>query len=597
VSAVNSTASAAHDPALPEGLLKHVSAESVAQKHSVPVSDVVSKAAAEGAKAVLGVMREHASDAEFQWWCCDALASLCAGNEENRAAVYVAGGVIQILAAMKVFGWDENVQDKANWALANMAASYADYVGKQGGVEAVVAGMRACSDSYQVQVSGARALQNLVGGSEANKVRAAQCGAEQQLLDTLERNPEDGQLQWRGQQLLVRLGSLTEKDMQRHMQNAEVARGSPWSRIRAEVFAGHAKRISAGQVPGLYGASAKVAAKAKEGLGPVLAFMRERKGYRDIETWCCDAISTMCGGNEELRKTAFEHGAVELIFGAMAHGTWEEELVLKSFWALLALAPSYPVEIGTGDNMSVIIAALYANKTAHQVQVAGIKLISLLTTEGESEERGEGGGHDFPPHTHRLSSPPPPPFFSPLSFPIPPRSLRCQPQGGPRRQRRPHHQGHHRGAHRGRDPAVPRRQPPRAPRARLHARHAQAGHDPLVLDARGGDGEPVQDERAVARHVRELLGPRDGPGRRHLPRGRGGVARGHQGGRRDGRGGGRRRARARRGGDEAAAWDGRERVRRVLDAEVVQRRLDPPNLSHIFPRALTPQAPPLPPRA
>ena len=327
-------------------------------------------------------MRDHAGDAEYQWWCCDALASLCAGNEENRAAVYVGSGVIQILAAMKLFTWDENVQTKANWALANIAASYADYVGKQGGVEAVVSNMRTCQDSYQVQISGTRALQNLIINSDTNRVRAKQLGANELLEEALERNPEDGQLQWRGQQLLQRLGSLTEKDIQRYGANVEVARNSPWSRVRAAIFQGQAKNISVGNVPGLFGISAQVAEKAKEGIIPVLDYMREHKGYHEAETWCCDAISTLCNGNDAVRTEAFKNGAIDLIFYAMRSATWEEELQLKALWALLSLAPAYPVEIGSvGDHMQTIVAALYANRTNHQIQVAGVKLLSLLTIE------------------------------------------------------------------------------------------------------------------------------------------------------------------------------------------------------------------------
>jgi hypothetical protein len=106
-----------------------LSPSALVQAHMVPVGDQVSKAATDGGVAgVLGLMKKHASDAEFQWWCCDALASLCAGNEDNRAAVYVQNGVLTILAAMRLFPWEENVQTKANWALANMAASYGEFL-------------------------------------------------------------------------------------------------------------------------------------------------------------------------------------------------------------------------------------------------------------------------------------------------------------------------------------------------------------------------------------------------------------------------------------------------------------------------------------
>jgi hypothetical protein len=75
-------------------------------------------------------------------------------------------------------------------------------VGKQGGVEAIVSGMRACEESYQVQTQGVRCLQILVANNDANRARAKAAGAEELLTASLEKNPEDGQLQYRGTALL-----------------------------------------------------------------------------------------------------------------------------------------------------------------------------------------------------------------------------------------------------------------------------------------------------------------------------------------------------------------------------------------------------------
>jgi hypothetical protein len=308
----------------------------------------------------------------------------------------------------------------------------AEYVGKQGGVEAVVAGMRACPDSYQVQTSGTRCLQNLVAATDANRVRAKAAGATEMLSSALEANPEDGQLQWRGQQLLVRLNSLSEDDMKRYNAATEVARSSPWSRLRSAVFSGHAKKISHGNAPGLYGASAVVAKYAQQGLAEVVRFMKQRVGYHEIETWCCDAISTMINGNgecgsvalcccsacrlcalstpahaphsltpafpsslsrfffaEENAKLAVSEGAIDAIVTAMKGGIWEDELQLKALWALLALAPTHSVQIGDADAISILVSIMYANKTNHQIQVAAVKLLSLLTieTSGKNLER------------------------------------------------------------------------------------------------------------------------------------------------------------------------------------------------------------------
>jgi hypothetical protein len=103
-----------------------------------------------------------------------------------------------------------SARTKANWALANLAATYAEHIGKKGGVEAVIAGMTACAEAYQVQISGTRCLQNLINSCPANLPRAKAAGAIELLKSSLEANPEDGQLQWRGTHLLGLLESAPD---------------------------------------------------------------------------------------------------------------------------------------------------------------------------------------------------------------------------------------------------------------------------------------------------------------------------------------------------------------------------------------------------
>lgn len=356
-----------------------------ASRHT-PVSDQVSTAAAKGVSALLDMMRQHAGDAEFQWWCCDALAGLCSGNEDNRAQVFVQGGLLQILAAMRLFAYDENVQTKAAWALAGLAASYAEHCGKQGAVEAVVTGMVNNPESYQLLTTGVRALQNLIAASDANRARAKAAGCETLMSEVLERNPEDGQLQYRGVELLKKLSDLSADTEERLARTGvmEVARTSPWSKLRQAIAAGQAKMISGGNVAGLYGVSAQVADAASKGVSAVIAFMREHPGYHDAQTWCCDALATLMNGNEVGRMEVFSSGGLDLVLTAMRDAVWEEELQLKAMWALLALASTFAPEIGERGAIKLVVTAMYANKTSHQVQVAGVKLISLLTIERES---------------------------------------------------------------------------------------------------------------------------------------------------------------------------------------------------------------------
>jgi hypothetical protein len=66
----------------------------------------------------------------------------------------------------------------------------------------------------------------------------------------------------------------------------EVARNSPWGRLRRAVFNGAARQIAAGNLPGLYGTSALVAAKARDGIKAVVAFLIERQASPEVARWC-----------------------------------------------------------------------------------------------------------------------------------------------------------------------------------------------------------------------------------------------------------------------------------------------------------------------
>jgi hypothetical protein len=443
------------------------SAKIISARAKLPVGDQVSAAVASGGvTAVLLVMRENESDAEFQWWCCDALASLCAGNEENRAQVYVQGGLLLVLSAMRIFTWDESVQTKACWALANLAASYADHCGKLGSVEAIVAGMKACSESYQVQIAGARALQNLVAASEANRARAVTAGAAALLQETLDRNPEDGQLQWRGQELQKKLAEVSPKALA--AAGMELSRTSPWAAESREEGAEQAKEVVAENLPGQFGVSADVAAAVANGGVPgVLAYMQAHASNAEAQTWSCDAIATLSAGDERACEAVIQGGGLSLILSAMAAGLWDEELNVKAFWALLALAPGFASDIGDAGGIEAIAAAMNVNVTAHALQVSGVKLLSLLTVQRESA----GGCHTrAPPH--------------PLILPPPtPRSVHGQLGACPCRGRRARGESRRLFALIRWAATVPGCEPARAPAGRRHADDAQAGHDPLLFNA------------------------------------------------------------------------------------------------------------------
>lgn len=71
-------------------------------------------------------------------------------------------------------------------------------------MESLLQAMKTHKSDYQIQTIGCRALTNLVEAA-ANMDRARAAGAVAVVQAALELNPEDGQLQFRGQKLLEQL--------------------------------------------------------------------------------------------------------------------------------------------------------------------------------------------------------------------------------------------------------------------------------------------------------------------------------------------------------------------------------------------------------
>jgi hypothetical protein len=379
-------------------------ARSLLVKKEKSAQDIVIEAATEGGAAdVLKLLQEHQGDAEFAVYCFDALAGLCAGRPEVREAIYQKGGTPLILSTMRLFTWNENVLAKAVIAVTALASDNADYVGRIGGVDAVISAIRNCPESYHVQIGGSRALQVLVAKSPRNVKRAIDGGAKALLHSALEQYPEDGQLQWRITNLISLLdapqpvevasnaaggnkSSAQVRPETNENRRSSVSGKSAWNKVKAAVMNGHAKELAAGQIPGQHGISLQVAdlasnADSKVAIRDILAFLKLHKGYHEAEAWCCDALSTLIRGDSAAATVAFESGAIQAILEVMKDAVWEEHVQLKCFWALQSLSSSYPAEIGNSPNAFLtLVGSMVANKTSHDIQVAAVKLISSIVT-------------------------------------------------------------------------------------------------------------------------------------------------------------------------------------------------------------------------
>ena len=390
-------------------------ARSLLAKKEKSAQDIVVDAATSGGAAeVLKLLQEHQGDAEFAVYCFDALAGLCAGRPEVREAIYQKGGTPLILSTMRLFTWNENVLAKAVIAVTALASDNADYVGRIGGVDAVVSAIRNCPESYHVQIGGSRALQVLIAKSPRNVKRAIEGGAKSLLHNALEQYPDDGQLQWRITNLITLLdappqaqdvasdagGKKTSAQVRPETsenRRTSVSGKSAWNKVKAAVMNGHAKELAAGQIPGQHGISLQVADLASNpdkqvALRNILAFLTLHKGYHEAEAWCCDALSTLVRGDSAATTVAFESGAVQAVLDVMKEAVWEEHVQLKCLWALSGLASSYPTEIGTSPNAFLtLVQSMVANKTSYDIQVAAVKLIStILSYRNKNDDDANG---------------------------------------------------------------------------------------------------------------------------------------------------------------------------------------------------------------
>eukprot|EP01138_Halocafeteria_seosinensis_P006295 gb/GECG01006436.1/.p1 GENE.gb/GECG01006436.1/~~gb/GECG01006436.1/.p1 ORF type:complete len:686 (+),score=159.41 gb/GECG01006436.1/:1-2058(+) len=339
------------------------------------IQSEVEEAAQGGITKILKLMRDKSEDPSYQWWCCDAIIGLCAGDEDKRAELYSQKGVGDVLNAMKLFQWDENVQMKASSVLQAMSSDYGEQIGKAGGVAAVLEAMKSCADSYQVQVSGLKALQGLADHSRENLLRARALKGLDVLNDTLDNHPEDGQLQYRGQHLVGMLQSLSEEEMER-LDSLTGSRSNPWSKLRVAVFAGKAKEIAMGNIPGMHGISGQVAnALQEKGVEAVLDMLVYRMASTEACHWCLDALATEAHQSEEIRQRIVNYDGIKKSRVAARRHIWSDDVQFKAFWLWAALSADYPKELGENNIIDAIVEGMVKCETDYLTQSQAVKAL------------------------------------------------------------------------------------------------------------------------------------------------------------------------------------------------------------------------------
>ena len=348
------------------------------------VKKMVSGAVNDGADAVLNLIKQYSSQPNVLWWCFDGLYSLCAGDTDLQKHVYQKGGFKALLRAMRTFLWHPMVQTKAFWAMGGIAGHFKDEIGAAGGVSALVDGMRANKDEYQVQVAAVRCMGVLVVGSRHNLIMCVGLGAPALLQHVLDTNPSDGQLQWRGQQLMGQLGSLSEEEAAEAQTYA--GKRSLWARLRDAVLSGRARELAQGTIHGLAGVREQVEVVAQKGITHLMRFLVERLRSSEAVAWVFDALSTNMDGPESRAEFEKINGSAMVVLAIRRH-IWVEEVALEGIRVLARIGSDkrFSAKVGKNGAVAVIVEAMAKSTTNQEIQEGGVRAFEALLQADESE--------------------------------------------------------------------------------------------------------------------------------------------------------------------------------------------------------------------
>jgi len=137
-----------------------------------------------GIGAVIETMRRYPFSCYLQECACGALGNQALRSEECQCSILGQGGLEQIITAMKENLLAPRLQEKALWALEQLALTTAgrQKIIEQGGLECVVRGMQTHLEDEHVQEHGCMALANLAFEPEPRMFLVSlwcltQCGA------------------------------------------------------------------------------------------------------------------------------------------------------------------------------------------------------------------------------------------------------------------------------------------------------------------------------------------------------------------------------------------------------------------------------------
>jgi hypothetical protein len=172
------------------------------------VLDPVRQAAAArsgGIVAAIVALRRFADDPWVSMCACMALAGMVARNDTNQAAAVRASGIIEVVAAMRRHGDDRDVQTAgcnalSSFATANSAGTTVGQgvkiaIARAGGADAVVAAMRRFEDDANIQDNGLAVLSVVADTADDTQAVLVAAGAIDAVASAMRRRPDDEQFQ------------------------------------------------------------------------------------------------------------------------------------------------------------------------------------------------------------------------------------------------------------------------------------------------------------------------------------------------------------------------------------------------------------------
>ncbi|KAA0157688.1 hypothetical protein FNF29_00263 [Cafeteria roenbergensis] len=280
----------------------------------------------------------------------------------------------ELLDRCKLHVWDPVVQLETLKLVTAFGASSPEVAGAAGAVEGVVRILEATHEDLPCALNGVKALDALVRASRENLARAKLSGADDAINAILDMYSREGELQFRATNLKTAFSGISEDDA---LALAPASSDGPkWGELKATAGVVLAPKSS---LPGFSGLSAEVAAKAKEGVPSLCAFLADRKDHPEATMWAMDALASSTEGSESSAAEAVAAGLPGLLSEALRSHRWTEDVVEAAIRLATSLAPFAAADLTEADLPAALLDAMRASDASYQIQSTGVRALLAVT--------------------------------------------------------------------------------------------------------------------------------------------------------------------------------------------------------------------------